>query len=137
MRQQALFEADAAGKSAEFAAACDDAVAGNEDRKMIASVRAAYGARSAWRADRFSDLAVAFGRAEGNARQLAPDADLKQRTVKFELNIEREAIAGEVLLNLMRGLLEGFADRSALCGALLASREKFVFGAGMLVVVER
>lgn len=137
MREQALLKPDPAGKSAEFSAACDDTVTGNKDRKMIASVRAAYGARSAWRADRFSDLAVAFGRAEGNAHQLAPDADLKRRTVKFERKIEREAIAGEVLLNLMRGLLEDFADRSALCGALLASPEKFVFGAEVLAVVER
>src|SRR4051794_38301764 len=96
--QQRALGVQAAGVAGERAVRADHAVAGVDDRDRVAAVGAADRARDAAQLAR--ELAVGGGLAMRDLAQPRPDGALELGAVLGQREVERGALAGEVLIEL-------------------------------------
>jgi hypothetical protein len=97
---------EAAGESGELARGSDHAVARRHNRDRIASVRSANSAHRPRTADLLRDLGVTSRFAEWDRQERVPDIALKPRPRKLQRQRKYRPRAGEILLELARGLDE-------------------------------
>jgi hypothetical protein len=89
-------------------------VTGDDDRKRIARVRAADGARAVWQAESHRLLRIRASLAVGDLREREPGAVLERRAGEIEGEVELRAPPREVLLELRLRIVDEGArpDRS-------------------------
>ena len=86
--EQRLFEVQTAAETDQFAGAADHTVAGQNDRKRIASVCGSHCPCCSWSADPVGELPVRHGLAVRNLREGVPDAELERSAFGCERQIE-------------------------------------------------
>ncbi len=84
--QQGFLALDSPAIAAHVSALSNHAVARDGHRHRVGSAGASHGASGGWLADRFRDLAVGTGRAEGDGLQVCPHPALEGGG----LNVERQ-----------------------------------------------
>jgi hypothetical protein len=98
--QQRRLALQAAAVAGERSVGADDAVARDHDRHRRAADGGADGAHAVGPPHGAGELRVTDGRAVGNPCELAPDTALKRRAADVERELERRALAREVLREL-------------------------------------
>src|SRR3954447_16831371 len=96
-------------------------MARDDQSDRVAPVRAADRAARAGAADAFGDLRVGRGLAVRDRAHLVPHAPLERRALELDIQVELGALAGEVLLELDRGVRDRL--RVALRGFRLAKAD--------------
>src|SRR5579862_160715 len=106
--QQPLLAVEPSAVAGEVSARADDAVAGENDRDRVPVHDGADSPCRLGRADACGKSAVRRRRAVGHLRELDEDVPIEvRRSAQVELEVERVATAGEVLVQLELGALDG------------------------------
>src|SRR4051812_30346648 len=131
MRQQRPLGGQAAGVARQAAVRADDAVAGDDDRELIAAVGASDRARAA--AELAGECAVGGRLAVRNLLEARPERSLERRPVLVEREVEAGAPAREVLVELASGLGQDtrFGRPRLPVGAGEQPRQAVAFGLGV------
>src|SRR3954447_19517216 len=108
--EQCALGVEPAGVARQRAVGADHAVAGDDDRDLVAAVGPADGAGDA--AELARDVAVGARLAVGDPAQRVPDLELERRAVLGERQREVRALAGEVLVELARDVGEAAVVRA-------------------------
>ena len=105
--QQSPFAIEAARIAGQAAIGPQHAVAGHHHAQRVAAHRRAHGPHGAGVAQLAAQRAVAGGLAPANLQQRAPHGLLECRAARqIQRQVEVLALAGQVLLQLVRGLLQ-------------------------------
>ena len=106
--EQRALRREAAGVAGQRAVGADHPVAGDDDRQRVAAGRGADGAGPVGAPQRPGDRPVALRLAVGDRGDLLPDRPLEAAAAaRRQRQLELAPLAGEVLLELGRGLGEG------------------------------
>src|SRR5215469_8185400 len=105
--EEFLLDREASAVSGEFAAAADDAVAGDDDRDGIGAVGQAYGTRCVGVADASGKFPVGDGFSVRDAAETLPDGLLERRALRGEGEVEGFKLPGEVGAQLADGVFQG------------------------------
>src|SRR5580658_2149284 len=105
-RQQLFFDWQAAAEAGQIAVAANDAMARDNNRNRIRTVRKSHRAGRRRIADSLRQLPVADGFSVRNFLQVAPDQKLKVGAVESERQIEVFELSVEIRIELANHFLE-------------------------------
>src|SRR5215475_4026177 len=107
--EQEPLAVEPAAVAGQAAVRADHAVAGHDQRHGVAAVRRSYRAGAVGAADLLGDLAIAAGLAVRDRQQRVPDVLLELGAAHVELDVELDALAREVLVELLDHIRERLA----------------------------
>lgn len=104
--QQPRLDIQPAGKAGQAAIGRDHTMAGNDDRDRVLATGCTHRPARLRRADSLGYFQIALGLAEGNFAQALPDIFLKLGALRCQWQLKSNALAGEVLGQLLLGALQ-------------------------------